>query len=184
MDRFARRDSLQVSAKDRILILDGAMGTMIQAFGLTEGDFRGERFDKHSVALQGNNDILNLTRPDVIREIHLANLDAGADLISTNTFNANRISQTDYHCEAAVYELNQEAARIARAAADEVEDRDPSRPRYVVGSLGPTNRTASMSPDVSDPGFRSVTFSDLAAAYDEQVGSNRHTAGRNGETIS
>ncbi len=169
MDRHTRRIRLRKSAEDRILILDGAMGTMIQTFGLTEGDFRGERFDEHPIALQGNNDILNLTRPDVVREIHLANLDAGADLLSTNTFNSNRISQADYGCESVVYEMNCAAARIARLAADEIELKDPSRPRFVVGSLGPTNRTASMSPDVSDPGFRSVTFGDLAAAYEEQA---------------
>jgi 5-methyltetrahydrofolate--homocysteine methyltransferase len=169
VDRYARLDSLRRAVEERILILDGAMGTMIQTYGLGEDDFRGERFDKHQVSLNGNNDLLSLTRPDVVREIHLAYLEAGADLVSTNTFNANRVSQSDYRCEEAVYEINREAARIARAAADEAEDRNPARPRFVVGSLGPTNRTASMSPDVSDPGFRNVTFAELAAAYEEQA---------------
>jgi 5-methyltetrahydrofolate--homocysteine methyltransferase len=169
MDRCVRPDELQKALESRILILDGAMGTMIQTYGLQEDDFRAERFGEHPVSLRGNNDILSLTRPDVVREIHLAYLEAGADLISTNTFNANRVSQADYRCEEVVYEINREAARIARAAADEFEDRDPSRPRFVVGSLGPTNRTASISPDVSDPSFRNTTFAELAAAYEEQA---------------
>jgi 5-methyltetrahydrofolate--homocysteine methyltransferase len=169
MDRCVRPDELQKALESRILILDGAMGTMIQTYGLQEDDFRAERFGEHPVSLRGNNDILSLTRPDVVREIHLAYLEAGADLISTNTFNANRVSQADYRCEEVVYEINREAARIARAAADEFEDRDPSRPRFVVGSLGPTNRTASISPDVSDPSFRNTTFAELAAVYEEQA---------------
>ena len=169
MDRHARLDSLHRALEERILILDGAMGTMIQTYGLGEADFRGERFVDHPGSLKGNNDLLCLTRPDVIREIHATYLDAGADLISTNTFNANRISQADYGCEDVVYEINREAARIARSAADEFEEADSSRPRYVVGSLGPTNRTASISPDVSDPGYRNVTFEQLASAYEEQA---------------
>ena len=169
MDRYARLDALRRALADRILILDGAMGTMIQAYHLEEEDFRGERFAEHSLPLQGNNDVLCLTRPDVVRDIHLAYLEAGADLVSTNTFNANRVSQSDYQCSDAVYDINREAARIARAVADEFEDRDASRPRFVAGSLGPTNRTASISPDVSDPGFRNVSFDELAAAYVEQA---------------
>ena len=154
----SRLDALKQALESRILILDGAMGTMIQAYGLVEDDFRGERFSAHPVSLQGNNDLLSLTRPDVVREIHLAYLAAGADFVSTNTFNANRVSQADYGCEDLVYEINRDAARVARAAADEFEDRHASGPRFVIGSLGPTNRTASISPDVSDPGFRNVTF--------------------------
>jgi 5-methyltetrahydrofolate--homocysteine methyltransferase len=169
MDRYARLEELRKALGERILILDGAMGTMIQTYRLGEDDFRGELFGDHTVPLKGNNDVLSLTRPDVVRQIHLAYLEAGADLVSTNTFNANRVSQADYRCEDSAYEMNREAARIARAAADEFEASHPSRPRFVVGSLGPTNRTASISPDVSDPGFRNVTFEDLAAAYEEQA---------------
>jgi 5-methyltetrahydrofolate--homocysteine methyltransferase len=167
--RSSRLDRLTEALESRILILDGAMGTMVQTYGLGEADFRGRRFADHPVSLKGNNDLLSLTRPDIVREIHLSYLEAGADLISTNTFNANRISQADYQCEQAVYEMNVEAARIARAAADDVQERDPARPRYVVGSLGPTNRTASISPDVSDPAFRNITFAELADAYEEQA---------------
>jgi 5-methyltetrahydrofolate--homocysteine methyltransferase len=169
MGRYSRLEGLKKELESRILILDGAMGTMIQTYGLGEDDFRGRRFGDHSVSLKGNNDILNLTRPDVVHEIYLAYLEAGADLITTNTFNANRVSQADYKCEEAVYDMNREAARMARAAADEYENRDPSRPRFVVGSLGPTNRTASISPDVSDPAFRNITFAELAATYEEQA---------------
>jgi 5-methyltetrahydrofolate--homocysteine methyltransferase len=169
MDRHERRESLLRELKERILVLDGAMGTMIQSYGLEEGDFRGERTGERGVPLQGNNDLLCLTRPDVVRDIHRAYLDAGADIVETNTFNANRISQADYGCEDLVYEMNLEGARLARQAADELETRDASRPRYVAGSMGPTNRTASLSPDVSDPGLRNITFEELAAAYEEQA---------------
>jgi len=169
MDRYARQEALRRALEQRIVILDGAMGTMIQRYGLGEGDFRGDDFRQHAVSLQGNNDVLNLTRPDVVLEIHQAYLEAGADIISTNTFNANRISQADYRCVDAVYEMNREAARIARQAVAGFEAAEPSRPRFVVGALGPTNRTASISPDVADPGSRNVTFEDLAAAYEEQA---------------
>jgi len=169
VDRFTRQEALRQSVQQRILILDGGMGTMIQSCHLGEDDYRGRRFNDHSISLKGNNDLLTLTCPDVVRDIHLAYLEAGADLVSTNTFNANRISQSDYRCEDAVYEINREAAAIARAAADEFERRDSGRPRFVVGSLGPTNRTASISPDVSDPGFRNITFGELASAYEEQA---------------
>ncbi len=153
----------------RILVLDGAMGTMIQGYGLVEEDFRGRRFADHPKALQGANDVLCLTRPDVIREIHEAYLAAGADMVETNTFSANRISLADYGLEDVVVEMNREAARIARAACDAAEAADPDRPRWVLGSIGPTNRTASISPDVGDPAARNVTFDQLAEAYAEQA---------------
>ncbi|GAB4349597.1 MAG: methionine synthase [Gammaproteobacteria bacterium] len=150
---------------ERILLLDGATGTMVQGYGLGEADFRGERFADHPVELKGNNDLLVLTRPDVVREIHEAYLQAGADIIETNTFSATSISQADYGLESVVHELNREAARIAREAADAATS--PEKPRFVAGVLGPTNRTASISPDVNDPGFRNIHFDDLAAAYRE-----------------
>ena len=153
----------------RILVMDGAMGSMIQQQGLTEADFRDARLADHPSDLAGNNDLLVLTRPDVIRRIHVAYLDAGADLVETNTFGANAISQADYGTEALAYEMNVAAARVARAACDEVTGRDPSRPRFVLGALGPTTRAASLSPDVNNPGARNVTFDDLAAAYGEQA---------------
>ena len=162
-----RKEQLQEQLARRILILDGAMGTMIQQYRLGEPDFRGPRFADWPRDLQGNNDLLVLTQPDVIRAIHLAYLEAGADLIETNTFNANRISQADYGMEDLAYEMNAAAARLATEARDEMERRDPSRPRFVAGALGPTNRTASISPDVNDPGFRNVTFDQLADAYAE-----------------
>ena len=153
-------------AKERILVLDGAMGTVIQSYRLTEADFRGARFADHSHDLKGNNDVLTLTRPDVIAEIHRAYLEAGADLIETNTFNSTTISQADYQLGAdIVLELNREGARIAREAADLYTRKNPSKPRFVCGSIGPTNRAASMSPDVNDPGRRDVTFDSLVEAY-------------------
>ena len=150
-------------------MLDGAMGTMIQGYRLEEKDYRGERFRKHPCDLKGNNDLLSLTRPDVIGEIHRAYLEAGSDIIETNTFNATSISQSDYQTEALVYEINYESARIASAAAGEYTQRTPEKPRFVAGSIGPTNKTASLSPDVNDPGFRAVTFDQMKAAYREQV---------------
>ena len=153
--------------KDRILVLDGAMGTMVQKYALSDGDFRGERFAEHPVLLKGNNDILVLTRPDVIREIHSKYLAAGADIIETCTFNANRISQTEYGCEGICYEINRCAAELARKVADEYST--PEKPRFVAGSVGPTSRTCSMSPDVENPAYRNVTFDDLASAYREQM---------------
>jgi 5-methyltetrahydrofolate--homocysteine methyltransferase len=152
----------------RILVLDGAMGTMIQTYGLTEADYRGTRFADHPRELRGDADVLSLTRPDVVEAIHRAYLEAGADLIETNTFNAQAISQADYGLEVAVRDMNLAAARIARRVADEFTARAPEQPRFVIGILGPTNRTASISPDVNDPGFRNVTFEQLAAAYREQ----------------
>ncbi|NLE65527.1 MAG: dihydropteroate synthase, partial [Elusimicrobia bacterium] len=153
----------------RILILDGAMGTMVQRHKLTESDYRGERFKDWARDLKGNNDLLSLTRPDVIGSIHAAYLDAGADLIETNTFNANRISMADYGMEALVRELNIASARVAREQADAFTKKDPQKPRFVLGSIGPTNKTASISPDVNDPAFRAVTFQDLVTAYGEQI---------------
>ena len=154
-------------AHERILILDGAMGTMIQQYGLTEADFRGERFGDIPGQLKGNNDLLCLTRPDIIEDIHRKYLTAGADIIETNTFNANRISQTDYHTQDAVRDINREAARLARRLADEFSTSD--KPRFVAGSVGPTNKTCSMSPDVNNPALRALTFDELAEAYLEQM---------------
>ena len=154
-------------AHERVLILDGAMGTMIQQYGLTEADFRGERFSDIPGQLKGNNDLLCLTRPDIIEDIHRKYLTAGADIIETNTFNANRISQTDYHTQDAVRDINREAARLARRLADEFSTSD--KPRFVAGSVGPTNKTCSMSPDVNNPALRALTFDELAEAYLEQM---------------
>ncbi len=145
------------------------MGTMIQTHGLSEAEFRGERYRDHPVPLQGNNDILSLTRPDVIGEIHRAYLEAGADIVQTNTFSSTRVAMADYGVEEDVYDINRAAAQVARAAADECTAKDPSRPRFVAGSIGPTNRTASLSPKVGDPGFRNVTFDQLATGYAEQA---------------
>jgi len=163
----ARLDRLHALLRERILILDGAMGTMIQSYRLAEEDYRGARFRDFAHDLKGNNDLLTLTQPRVIREIHAAYLDAGADVLETNTFNSTAIAQADYHLQGLVYELNYEAARLARSVADEYEAKDPARPRFVAGAMGPTNRTASISPDVNDPGFRNVTFDELATAYRE-----------------
>jgi len=162
--RITRLDTL---LHERILMLDGAMGTMIQGYRLSEADYRGERFQDFPHDLKGNNDLLTLTQPHIIREIHAKYLDAGADIIETNTFNSTAIAQADYHLQDLVYELNREAARLARAVADEREAQDRDRPRYVAGALGPTNRTASISPDVNDPGARNVTFDALVTAYGE-----------------
>ena len=160
-----KTDLLSSLLKTRILILDGAMGTMIQARRLTESDFRRTRFQSHPIDLQGNNDLLSLTQPTIIREIHAAYLEAGADIVETNTFNANAISLADYEMASLAYELNHVSARLAREAADEAERQTPDRPRFVAGVLGPTGRTASLSPDVNNPGFRNVTFQELTEAY-------------------
>jgi len=153
----------------RILVIDGAMGTMIQRWQLSEEDFRGERFKGHSCDVKGNNDLLNLIRPDIIKAIHTEYLKAGADIIETNTFSSQRISMADYRMEELSYELNFEGARIAKEAVAEFAVKNPDKPRFVAGAIGPTNRTASMSPNVNDPGFRAVTFDDLVEAYYEQV---------------
>jgi 5-methyltetrahydrofolate--homocysteine methyltransferase len=158
--------ALTQALAERILILDGGMGTMIQNLKLTENEFRGEPFRDHPSELSGNNDLLNLSQPDRIRQLHLDYLEAGAELIETNTFNANRISQADYGLEEQTRAINLAGARLAREAADKVAE-DSGRPRWVVGVLGPTNQTASMSPDVNDPGKRNVRFHDLVAVYRE-----------------
>jgi len=165
MERFERIDALMRALDERILLLDGAMGTMIQSFGLTEDDYRGERFADWRRDLKGNNDLLSITRPDVIRDIHNSFLSAGADIIETNTFNSNAPSMADYGMEELVSELNTTAARLARECAD-THAAKSGRPRYVAGVLGPTNRTASISPDVNDPGFRNINFDALADTYE------------------
>lgn len=156
---------LEKTLTQRIMLLDGGMGTVIQTYKLTEAEYRGELFKDHRSPLQGNNDLLSLTQPAIIKAIYLAYLNAGADFIETNTFNATCISQADYALEEQAYALNLAAAKLAREAADEVTKQSPNQPRYVIGSLGPTNRTATISPDVNNPGFRNVTFDDLVAAY-------------------
>jgi 5-methyltetrahydrofolate--homocysteine methyltransferase len=161
----AAHDALHEAAEARILVLDGAMGTMIQAEKPTEADYRGQRFRDHPMDLAGDNELLTLTRPDLIEAIHRAFLEAGCDIVETNTFSATRISQADYGLEGLAYELNVEAARLARRAVDTFATAD--RPRWVAGAIGPTNRTASISPDVNDPGFRNITFEELAEAYGE-----------------
>jgi 5-methyltetrahydrofolate--homocysteine methyltransferase len=153
----------------RILILDGAMGTMLQRYNFSEEDFRGERFANFPHSLKGNNDLLSLTQPEAIASIHAQYFEAGADIVETNTFSGTTIGMADYHLEDLVYELNFESAKIARQVADEFTEKNPDQPRFVAGSIGPTNRTASMSPDVNDPGFRAVTFDDLRIAYKQQV---------------
>ncbi|MES2564048.1 MAG: methionine synthase [Pseudomonadota bacterium] len=164
-----RLQQLEAALKVRILILDGAMGTMIQTYKLGEAEYRGARFADFAHDVKGNNDLLVLTQPAIIQAIHEQYLEAGADIIETNTFNSTSIAQADYHMEALVYELNVEAAKLARAAAEKFEARDPSRPRFVAGALGPTNRTASISPDVNDPGYRNTSFDALVESYLESL---------------
>lgn len=175
----ARTQLLFDSLAKRILVIDGAMGTMLQSYKLEEDGYRGERFadgkDGHHLHehhgpgcdLKGNNDLLSLTQPDIIKAVHSAYLDAGADLIETNTFNSTTISQADYHLEHLAYELNREGAKLARECCDAAEAKTPDQPRFVIGVLGPTSRTASISPDVNNPGFRNVTFEELDIAYRE-----------------
>ncbi|MBC6491735.1 homocysteine S-methyltransferase family protein [Flavihumibacter stibioxidans] len=153
----------------RILIIDGAMGTMIQRHKLTEADYRGERFKDWPSDLKGNNDLLCLTQPGIIEGIHREYLDAGADIIETNTFNSQFVSLADYHMESLAYEINLEAARIARRAADSYTTKDPSKPRFVAGAIGPMNKTLSLSPDVNNPGFRGLLWDEAVEAYYEQV---------------
>jgi len=169
MTREERIAALKAAAQKRILIIDGAMGTMIQRYRFDEATFRGQRFADHGRPVQGNNDLLVLTKPEAIAEIHDGYLAAGADIICSNTFNAQRISLADYGMEALSHEMNLAAAKLARAAADAATKRTPDRPRFVAGALGPTNRTASISPDVNNPGFRNVSFDELAEAYAEQA---------------
>ncbi|MBX2955176.1 MAG: homocysteine S-methyltransferase family protein [Cyclobacteriaceae bacterium] len=155
--------------KERILVLDGAMGTMIQRYTLEEEDFRGERFKDHAHPLKGNNDLLSITRPDIIKEIHRQYLVAGSDIIETNTFSSTRVGQADYHLETLAYELNYQSAKIAKEVAEEFTKKEPNKPRYVAGALGPTNKTASISPHVNDPGYRAITFDQLVETYYEQA---------------
>ena len=156
-------------ARERILIIDGAMGTMLQQHSLSESDFRGERFAKHDHPLKGNNDILVLTRPEVVSDVHHAYLAAGADIIENNTFSSQAVSQADYGLESCVYDLNLEAARLARTAADIWSDRTPNKRRFVAGAVGPMNKTLSMSHRVDDPGHREKDFDFICNAYAEQV---------------
>ncbi len=155
--------------KNKILVLDGAMGTMIQRYDLEEKDFRGESLKDRPSSLKGNNDLLSITRPDIIKEIHAAYFEAGADIAETNTFSGTSIAQADYNLEDMVYQLNYQSAIIAKEVADEFSRKETNKPRYVAGSLGPTNRSAGLSPDVNDPGFRNITFDQLVAAYSEQI---------------
>jgi 5-methyltetrahydrofolate--homocysteine methyltransferase len=159
------RTSIYEILKQRILVLDGAMGTMLQRNQFEEADFRGDRFKDFPHSLKGNNDLLSITQPDAVKAVHRAYFEAGADIVETNTFSGTTIGMADYHLEDLVYELNYQSAKIAREVADEFTD----KPRFVAGSIGPTNRTASMSPDVNDPGYRAVTFDDLRIAYRQQV---------------
>jgi len=161
--------TIQEEIKKRILVLDGAMGTMLQRYNFSEEDFRGERFKDFPHSLKGNNDLLSLTQPQAIKAVHASYFEAGADIVETNTFSGTTIGMADYHLEEYVYELNYESAKIAREVADEFTTKNPKKPRFVAGSIGPTNRTASMSPDVNDPGYRAVTFDDLRIAYKQQV---------------
>ncbi|MEG0454877.1 MAG: homocysteine S-methyltransferase family protein, partial [Bacteroides sp.] len=163
------KKNIQQLVLERILILDGAMGTMIQQYNLQEEDFRGERFAHTSGLLKGNNDLLCLTRPDVIQEIHRKYLEAGADIIETNTFSATTISMADYQVEASVDDINRAAVRLAREVADEYTAQNPDKPRFVAGAVGPTNKTCSMSPDVNNPAYRAVSYDELAAAYQQQM---------------
>ena len=155
--------------QERILVLDGAMGTMLQRYKFEEEDFRGERFKDWEHPLKGNNDLLSLTQPEALAEVHRKYFEAGADIVETNTFSGTSIAMADYHMEDLVYELNYESAKIAKKVADEFTAKEPHKPRFVAGSIGPTNKTASMSPDVNDPGFRAVSFDELRLAYKEQV---------------
>src|SRR5262245_19792066 len=177
IERIANREPRAASGESRlralldrrILILDGAMGTMIQRYKLSEADFRGDRFAKHAKDLKGDSDVLVLTRPDVISAIHREYLAAGADIIETNTFGGTVIAQGDYDLEDAVYDINLHGARLAREAADEWNGKTPDKPRFVAGSMGPTNRTLSISPDVNNPAFRPTTFDEMRAAYETQA---------------
>lgn len=161
--------SIVKELEQRILVLDGAMGTMIQNHSLNEEDFRGERFVDHPAILKGNNDLLSITQPEIIKEIHRNYFDAGADIVETNTFSSTSIGMVDYQMESLAYELNYESAKIAKEVSEEYLEKTPDQPRYVAGSIGPTNKTLSMSPDVNDPGYRAITFDELVIAYKEQV---------------
>lgn len=155
--------------KERILVLDGAMGTMLQAYQFSEEDFRGERFKDFHIPLKGNNDLLSITQPDAIAEVHRKYFEAGADIVETNTFSGTTIAMADYELEDVVYELNYASAKIAKEVAQSFTEKEPHKPRFVAGSIGPTNKTASMSPDVNDPGYRAISFDELRIAYKQQV---------------
>ena len=161
--------TLQDCLKERILIIDGAMGTMIQRYKLEEKDYRGERFKDWHTDVKGNNDLLSITQPQIIKEIHKQYLEAGADIIETNTFSSTSIAQADYDMQSLAYELNVASAKCARVAADEYTAKNPDKPRFVAGAIGPLNKTLSLSPDVNNPGFRAVTFDTVAEAYTEQI---------------
>ena len=162
-------EKLQQILNERVLVLDGAMGTMLQRYKFEEADFRGERFKDWPTPVQGNNDLLSITQPQAIQEIHRKYCEAGADILETNTFSGTTIAMADYKMESIVYELNYESARIAKEVAQEFTAKEPHKPRFVAGAMGPTNRTASMSPDVNDPGFRAITFDELKTAYKQQA---------------
>lgn len=162
-------NKIERALQKRILVLDGAMGTMLQDYKFSEEDFRGERFKDFHLPLKGNNDLLSITKPNAIKEIHAKFLEVGADIIETNTFSGTTIAMADYELEDIVYELNYQSAKIAKEVAKEFTKKEPLKPRFVAGSIGPTNRTASMSPDVNNPAFRAVTFDELRAAYKQQV---------------
>ncbi|MFT4522029.1 MAG: 5-methyltetrahydrofolate--homocysteine methyltransferase [Bacteroidia bacterium] len=166
---MVRKEYITELLKNRILVLDGAMGTMIQGYKLSEEDYRGAQFASYPTSLKGNNDLLSLTQPHIIEEIHRSFLEVGADIIETNTFNSNSVSMSDYQMEDQVQAINLASAQIARKVADEFTAKNPNKPRFVAGSLGPTTKTASISPDVNDPGFRGVNFDALVAAYREQT---------------
>jgi len=161
--------TIQELLKIKILVLDGAMGTMIQRYELEEKDFRGDRFKDISQPIMGNNDILSITRPDIIKDIHTAYYEAGADIAETNTFSSTSIAQEDYKMESLAYEMNVASAKIAREAADAFTESQPDKPRFVAGAMGPTNKSASISPDVNNPGFRNITFKELVISYKEQA---------------
>ncbi|MGY5354154.1 homocysteine S-methyltransferase family protein [Wenyingzhuangia sp. IMCC45467] len=161
--------NIREELKKRILVLDGAMGTMIQQYKFTEEDYRGTQFKDWHVSVKGNNDMLSITQPSAIKEIHAKYFEAGADIAETNTFSSTTIAMADYEMEDHVYQLNYESAKIAKEVADEFTAKEPHKPRFVAGSIGPTNRTLSMSPDVNDPGYRAVTFDELRVAYKQQT---------------
>ena len=162
-------NTIRNEIQKRILVLDGAMGTMLQAYKFTEEDFRGERFKDYPSSLKGNNDLLSITQPKAIAEIHKKYFEAGADIVETNTFSGTTIAMADYNMESLVYELNYESAKIAKEVANEFTKQNPNRPRFVAGSIGPTNKTASLSPDVNRPEYRAITFNELRIAYKQQV---------------
>jgi len=169
MTRAERLEALQQAISERIMILDGAAGTMIQSYKLDEAGYRGDQFADWPCDVKGNNDLLNLTQPQIVEEMHRAYFEAGADIVETNTFSATTIAQADYQMEEHAYAISLQGAQIARRVADDVTAQTPDKPRYVAGAIGPTNRTASISPDVNDPGLRNVTFDELVGAYEETV---------------